>query len=160
VVQKGAWLLAFPHISLWRLLESIRVLVCSDRAWHWCAAFPESVIDHESLMMLAQPAELHRKLDALQRRTVTGLEGVCLSEQFWYEQAVATLWWDLDLLYQSVRRLCQRSQNKWKILEDFNVRAAMDIPVRDGELQFQWRESQNEVPSSRLGLLSTGAPFE
>ena len=105
-------------------------------------------------------AQRHRKHDALQRRTVTGLEGVCLSEQFWYEQAVATLWWDLDLLYQSVRRLCQWTQRKGKILAEFNVRAALDIPVGDGELQFQWRESQNEVPSSRLGLLSTGAPFE
>ena len=79
-----------------------------------------------------------RKLDATKRRTVCGqLEHLLLSVQFWYEQAVATIWWDLDLLYQSMRTIMQfgMKRNKWLI--EFHERVAVDIQMADGDLPFQ-----------------------
>jgi hypothetical protein len=95
-------------------------------------------------------AGAHRLHDALQRRTVCGHEeGTFVSGQFWYEPAVATLWWDLDLLYQSLRIKCNRLQTKWHWLEEFKDRVDVEIPVRDGELPFLVRETGRCPSASR-----------
>ena len=97
------------------------------------------------------PGRLHA---SLQRRTVCPHDAgdfPTLTEQFWYEHASATIWWDLDLLYQSERRHCNRLQKRCRWLTEFNSRAAMDIaiPVVDGAAgpPFQeWQARADVVP--------------
>jgi hypothetical protein len=95
----------------------------------------------------------HRQLDALQRRTVHGhnSDGAFLSQQFWHEPAVETIWWDLDLLCQAMRKYCNRMQKRCHWLAEFNNRAAVDIPIRHGELPFQlWELDADQVPPQYL----------
>ena len=98
-------------------------------------------------------AQQHRQLDALQRRTI--LDGsshreAFVSQQLWYEAAVGptgTVWWDLDLLYQTERRFCNRRQKKCHWMTEFKRRAAVDIETGDGDLPFQIRQTHGSVPS-------------
>jgi len=79
-----------------------------------------------------------RLRDRLQRRTVcqhADGQFPTQTKQFWYEQASATIWWDLDLLCQSERDFCKRVGVKKHVwLKEFNSRVATDIvsPEVDG----------------------------
>ena len=96
---------------------------------------------------MAEPGS-HRQHDALQRRTVCGhnSDGAFVSKQFWYEQAVETVWWDLDLLYQAMRKSCNRTQKRCHWLTEFNRRVAMDMPIINRDLPFQFWESNADDP--------------
>jgi len=96
------------------------------------------------------PRRLH---DGLQRRTVCQHddgEFPTPTKQFWYEQSSATIWWDLDLLYQAERAHCKRLQKKCHWLKEFNNRVASEIliPEVDGAAgpPFQEWETWNGVP--------------
>ena len=81
-----------------------------------------------------------RLREGLQRRTV-GHEFFTRTQQFWYEQACDTIWWDLNLLYQSERKDVQKLQKRCHWMTEFHSRVAVDIPVLDGALPFQLLES-------------------
>ena len=99
-----------------------------------------------------------RLRENLQRRTVGDHENGELltpTKQFWYEQALNTIWWDLDLLRQSERVGCNRSQKRCHWLKEFNERVAVDIPAPDGALPFQlWESSGNQVVAGETQYLN------
>jgi len=103
----------------------------------------------------------HRRHDALQRRTVIpSLGELFLSKQFWYEQEVATIWWDFDLFYHSLLSGLSHEPQKWRLLCNFHERVAVDVP-EDGELRFLYQESQSMVPAllQELKTKSTTVAF-
>ena len=83
----------------------------------WCVAFRFGSV------MATRLCKSFRVLDNLQRRTIS--DDKFASLQFWYEQDISQMWWDLDLLYQSVRKgskVKHAKKNHWLAL--FNARAA------------------------------------
>ena len=69
-----------------------------------------------------------RRRDALERRTIFDNDnGAFLTTQFWYERDIDIIWWDLDLLFQSVRHFCKRRQKKCHWLLVFKQRIAKDL---------------------------------
>ena len=75
----------------------------------------------------------NRLLADLQRRTLVPLsDGQCLpmpSEQFWYERAMQTVWWDLDLLYQKELRDKSSNQTRSKWCKTFQSRVEEYMPA-------------------------------
>ncbi len=88
-----------------------------------------------------------RVRDSLQRRTVCNDEEGCLSQQFWCERAVATIWWDLELVYQSLRKSCNKFQREFRWIKVFNERAAVEITNEVGQPPFQVRRTNEESVS-------------
>ena len=133
---EGAWLTAFPT----GCTASLPVLL-----GHCRLAFPTRCF------MMQIPGRLH---DSLQRRTVgqhDNGEFPTPTTQFWYEHASATIWWDLDLLYQSERTHCNRLQKKCHWLKEFNRRAAMNIVIPEvngaaGPPFQEWENHDDGVP--------------
>ena len=87
----------------------------------------------------------NRLLDDLQRRTLVDLEGGCLpmpSRQFWYESTVRTLWWDLDLLYETELKFKRTGSSKSKWLGKVKKIIEVDMPAGGGLPHFI-RENPN-----------------
>ena len=104
------------------------------RVWHWPPQRNMSANGHF----------LH---STLQRRTIVhghDEAGAFPSTQFWYHGQSGTLWWDLDLLYQTLRQQCDRKQKKNEWLLSFNKEAAADAA------SFQRSQSPSLVTSDRL----------
>ena len=101
------------------------------------------------------PANGHFLHSTLQRRTIVhghDETGSFLSAQFWFHGQSGALWWDLDLLYQTVRQHCDRKQKKCGWLLSFNREVANAIPAiaATDAASFQRSQSPSGVTSDRL----------
>ena len=84
---------------------------------------------------------LHIRSANLHRRVVCGqADGAFISQQFWYDHEVRTIFWDLDLLFQTMRLKWNRMMKRNKFLKEFNNRVLVDIPIIE-DLPFQLWES-------------------
>ena len=85
---------------------------------------------------------------SLQRRTVCPHDAgdfPTLTKQFWYEHASATIWWDLDLLYQAERDKCSRLQKRCHWMTEFSIRAAINMDIAMPLFQ-EWEARREFVP--------------
>jgi len=99
---------------------------------------------------MAQLLQSHRRWDALKRRTVTASmdQDSFVSQQFWYEEDVAVVWWDFDLMHNSIRAAFQeRTQcyRKTKLMTALRERAGLDISLDNDQLPFILRESRSDA---------------
>ena len=66
----------------------------------------------------------------LQRRTLCSEELPMPTKQFWYEERLQIIWWDLDLLFQAERHVLNKAKmKKSKWLRRFNERVAPLMPM-------------------------------
>lgn len=112
----------------------------------WHSGWSDCLFGACYLIMLLLQADL-------QRRTVyDNDDGAFLTSQFWFQPATETLWWDLQLLMQTMRQACSKLQKKCHWLQVLNQRVSVDIP---NEPPFQIRQKSNDNGEVSSEFLNT-----